>query len=136
MTHDEAYWKSQLARRYQALFPGDVWLRHEDVRTAGVPDISITGGGRTLWVEGKMAMADGISFKARGVQMRTCDRLAKAGLCALVLWGASESWWVVDPRTAEQIGTNRFTIAPAVRSIGQWTADLAVVLHSMLHDTF
>lgn len=51
----ESYVKSELVRYLRCAFPAAVVIRHEDVATAGVPDISLTYAGNTWWVEVKVA---------------------------------------------------------------------------------
>jgi hypothetical protein len=53
-----------------------VVLRHEDMYTAGHPDISVTGRGRTLWIEVKWLRLD---WKNK-LQRETCRRLEQSGL--------------------------------------------------------
>ena len=57
-------------------------LRHRDI-TAGIPDLSITGYGKTTWWEIKHSRP---SFKSRGIQRLTCRRLAAGGACLYVLY--------------------------------------------------
>jgi hypothetical protein len=53
--------------------PDYVAIRHEDVRTSGIPDLSISGNGATSWWEFKHATP---SFEYKGVQHDTMLRLA------------------------------------------------------------
>ena len=50
---NEAHLKKRLCDETRKLIPGVVIFRHEDKFTAGVPDISFTALGRTVWVEVK-----------------------------------------------------------------------------------
>lgn len=63
--------------------PGFVPLRHEDVRTSGIPDLSYTGLGKTSWWEFKHATPD---WSTSGIQELTCMRLAVSGICRYVFW--------------------------------------------------
>ena len=60
-----------------------VALRHEDVRTAGIPDLSTTSGGRTVWWECKHGTP---LFGTTGIQELTMLRLAAAGLARYIIW--------------------------------------------------
>jgi hypothetical protein len=80
---NEATLKNQLVKKLRELMPGFVILRHEDRHTAGIPDISVTGCGRTSWWEVKHANPD---WKSRGIQELTCMRLAAAGICFYITY--------------------------------------------------
>ncbi len=62
---------------------GCVVLRHEDVFTSGVPDMSFTWQGRTTWIEAKYANP---RPQGRGRQKITCCELEVAGRCRYVIW--------------------------------------------------
>lgn len=81
----ESQLKSELGEAIKKLESRAVWLRHEDKISAGIPDISITTAGRTLWVEAKRSDMDG-RWKTRGIQHLTCKRLADVGLCYYVIY--------------------------------------------------
>jgi len=51
---NEATCKAALCKLLRATLPGAVVYRHEDQFTAGIPDISVTWRGRTVWVEVKL----------------------------------------------------------------------------------
>ena len=70
--------KDGFVRVFRTLVPAAVVLRHEDKNTAGIPDISITYRGRTVWIEVKYADP---FFDGRGLQKLTCLRLAVQGIC-------------------------------------------------------
>jgi hypothetical protein len=80
---DESGLKSALLRAIKAGLPGFVALRHEDVRTCGIPDLSLTGLGRTTWWECKHAAPD---CGSTGIQELTMLRLAAAGSARYVVW--------------------------------------------------
>tara|TARA_R110000824_G_scaffold2652_4_gene12292 strand:+ start:189 stop:599 length:411 start_codon:yes stop_codon:yes gene_type:complete len=63
--------------------PGAVALRHEDLYTAGIPDLSITLNGRTSWWEIKYADPHTRSSK---VQKYLCGRLDEEGICRYVIY--------------------------------------------------
>lgn len=63
--------------------PGFVILRHEDKISSGMPDISVTGGGRTTWIETKYAKP---RLVGSGIQELTMLRLAAAGVAYYLVW--------------------------------------------------
>ena len=66
-------------------------LRHRDI-TAGIPDFSITGYGRTTWWELKHARP---AFKSRGIQRLTCRRLAAGGVCLYIIYHQYDGGWTM-----------------------------------------
>lgn len=68
--------KSELTLLLRQELIGFVIFRHEDKSTYGVPDTSVTGKGKTSWLEIKLANPD---FKSHGQQELTMRRLANAG---------------------------------------------------------
>lgn len=74
---DEAQLKSELVLLARKMIPRYVIIRHEDVFTHGIPDISITGNKRISWLEVKLATP---KFKSKGIQELTMLRLASAGI--------------------------------------------------------
>jgi hypothetical protein len=81
---NESSLKSELMQQFKLRLPNYVALRHEDVRTAGIPDISLTGYRRTTWLEAKHDDDDG--FKSTGIQELTMLRLASAGCARYIIW--------------------------------------------------
>lgn len=67
----------------KSIAPSFVTLRHEDVRTSGIPDVSITGLGKTTWWEAKYLNP---VFRSTGIQELTMLRLAAAGYARYVIW--------------------------------------------------
>ena len=63
--------------------PQAVALRHEDLYTAGIPDLSVTLAGRTSWWEIKYADP---FFKTSKIQKHICTRLAECGVCWYVIF--------------------------------------------------
>ena len=57
-------------------------IRHRDL-TAGIPDLSTTGYGKTCWWELKHARP---MFSSRGIQRLRCRRLAVGGMCLYVVY--------------------------------------------------
>jgi hypothetical protein len=70
----EAYLKGRLVRAFREDLPGCVVFRHEDMRTAGIPDISVTWHGRTRWIEVKLDRP-GSRSKVTAIQRLTLERL-------------------------------------------------------------
>lgn len=58
-------------------------LRHEDVRTCGIPDLSLTGKGKTTWWECKYADP---YFESKSIQLLTMRRLAYCGFARYIVW--------------------------------------------------
>lgn len=81
MKHESDY-KAALMRELRSS-PGCVALRHEDRFTSGIPDISVTRGGRTSWWECKHANP---GIKSEGIQELTMLRLAAAGYARYIVW--------------------------------------------------
>lgn len=90
-------------------YPGFVALRHEDVRTSGIPDLSYTGLGRTSWWEFKHATPN---WTTSGIQELTCKRLAASGICHYVFWYECEDireTRIIEPKTMHIVAnTNGF----------------------------
>jgi|SRR6185436_505840 len=96
---DESTPRSALMRMIKLALPHFVALRHEDVRTRGIPDLSLTGLGRTTWWECKHATPD---FKSQGIQELTMLRLAAAGYARYIIWreeadGSDKQTLIVHP---------------------------------------
>lgn len=89
--------------------PGYVLLRHEDVRTGGIPDLSVTGVGRTSWWEFKHGTP---SFETNGLQEVTCLRLAAAGICFYIIFEENLSvkrTLIVHPRYIKELKPHAWT---------------------------
>jgi len=67
---------SVTARLVQAVrsLPGFVVFKHNDAKTAGIPDVSVTARGLTTWIEVKV----GETIEGRQVQEITMMRLDRA----------------------------------------------------------
>lgn len=89
----EAKLKRAFVTQARRRFPAAVIFRHEDIRTAGVPDLSFTWRGLTTWIEFKV----GPRPKFAGVQAYTCARLAREGRCWIVVWD-DRGTYVYRPR--------------------------------------
>lgn len=80
---NESVLKLKLMEQIRKDLPGFVALRHEDVRTSGIPDMSLTGFAKTTWWEFKHAVP---TFDSTGIQELTMLRLAAAGYARYVIW--------------------------------------------------
>lgn len=112
MGKDESGLKSALMREIKLSMPGAVALRHEDVRTAGIPDLSLTWRGKTSWWECKHATPD---FAGTGIQKLTMLRLAGAGYARYIVWHEHKD------ETCKQ------TMIVCPRNIGTLTTEFACV---------
>lgn len=91
---------SDLVRHVKLVVPGAVVFKHTDAMTAGVPDISITYNGITLWLEGKVSRGGG-KPEGTGVQLLTMQRLFNHGRAAYVVWWQRDSerrTYILTPR--------------------------------------
>jgi|TARA_R110000824_G_scaffold53800_1_gene148596 hypothetical protein len=80
---NEARLKSALMKEMRKQLSGAVLLRHEDQYTSGIPDISTTFNGYTVWWEVKHAKP---SVHGRGIQHFTCNELARNGKCFYIVY--------------------------------------------------
>lgn len=83
-------------RALELLLPGPIILKHADGMTSGTPDVSMDFNRITTWWEFK----HGPKIKwAHGLQQLTCQRLARATHCEVVLYEEKEIDDVVQKRT-------------------------------------
>lgn len=68
---EEAKYRADFVKSIRLSIPSALVFRHEDIRTAGIPDISISRGGRTVWVETKAN-----KFESKGLQFENLRRLS------------------------------------------------------------
>lgn len=95
---NEADCKGSFVKALREALPHFVVFRHEDHFTHGLPDISVTGNGRTSWIEAKYANP---SFKSKGIQNLNMRRLAKAGIAFYVVF-----WYNV------KVGKRTYVVSP------------------------
>lgn len=78
---------------------GAVVFKHADTMTAGIPDISVTWGGMTTWLEVKYQTGEAIGFRAAQDQMMI--RLRLIGSAYYVLYedrrGTARATKILDP---------------------------------------
>jgi hypothetical protein len=90
----EAILKAALVAHLRKNLPGFVIIRHEDRLTSGVPDISVSGNGRTTWWEVKLAPG----FKSKGIQKLTLLKLSLSGYARYIIYDKSGSVYIVQPK--------------------------------------
>ncbi|MCG3774243.1 MAG: hypothetical protein JW395_1061 [Nitrospira sp.] len=94
----EAELKAELCAEGRLRLPGWEIIRHEDLFTHGIPDMTFTGAGKTTWIEAKHATP---GFKVKGIQKHRMKRLALAGNAFfLVYWekGTVKRTYIVAPK--------------------------------------
>jgi len=75
-----------LVRTIRQEMSSAVVFKHADRVTSGVPDISVTWGGRTVWLEVKYVKAGKKISDEQGIQRRTLDQLSRNGRCFYVIY--------------------------------------------------
>lgn len=80
---DETGLKSKQVKAIKLYLPTYLAIRHEDVRTCGTPDMSLSGNGKTSWWEFKHATPN---FSTTGIQELTCSQLAIKSFCRYVFY--------------------------------------------------
>jgi hypothetical protein len=82
----EASLKRGLVAAIKDAMPGAVVFRHEDKFTGGIPDLSVTWNGRTVWIEVKRA-----GEPVTALQRVTLARIRAQRVPAFLLryWGTS-----------------------------------------------
>jgi hypothetical protein len=98
LSKKEAVLKSDFVTKCKQHMRGAVVFRHEDVRTAGIPDMSITWNNMTSWWEAKHATP---RFASTGIQELTLSRLAANGFARYLIWYETaktpKQTWIVHP---------------------------------------
>ena len=115
---------SALLKKFRTRYPQAVVIKHHDAGRVGIPDVSITEGGYTLWVEVKLFRpprswiggyipCERIAQESP-VQYDTCRKLAREGYLVYLflvprtpggtfwspggrLWSAGAYYWSDDP---------------------------------------
>ncbi len=98
----ESTLKSALVKLARAAMPQAVILRHEDQYTAGIPDISCTHKGLTIWWEVKYARP---AVRDRGIQHLTCRRLGTFGRCYYLVYQekrGKKKTFIVHPNNLDE----------------------------------
>jgi len=97
----EATLKAGLVKALRQEMPWWVVIRHEDRFRSGVPDLSLTGNGRTSWWEVKFANP---YFESKGIQHLTLLQLAKEGVARYLIYSIYEgkkSTHIVRPQSID-----------------------------------
>lgn len=81
--------KAKLVKFLRERLENSAIFRHEDKFTAGIPDISVTHNGFTLWMEVKHVTPKK-PFKSSGLQKHTARQLEKYGKCVFVIFEESK----------------------------------------------
>lgn len=111
--------KSALAaftEKFRKRYPAAVVIKHFDAGRVGVPDLSITGGGRTVWVEAKLfrppskwQVGDPIPCleiaQESPVQWDTCNRMAFAQNLVYLFLVKGKPATVWHPDTRQSVAT-------------------------------
>jgi hypothetical protein len=82
---NEATLTRGLRKALALAMPGAETIKHADGWTSGIPDLSHTWAKHTSWAEVKLDKP-GSPMRSRGIQERTCGRLARNGRCVYVLY--------------------------------------------------
>lgn len=115
--------KSKLMEQIKLHMRGFVALRHEDIRTSGIPDISLTGYNRGGWIEVKHGCPD---FDSEGIQELTMLRLAAAGFYAYYLIyledkdGESKRTLIVHPKNLKSLDAEAWCVGHDHRWVVEW----------------
>lgn len=109
---EESPLKSKLMRELKLYAPGLTALRHEDVRTSGIPDLSTTGYGRTCWWEFKHATPKYGTFELQELTMR---RLAVGGFARYIIYienknGEAKRTLIVHPNLLKDLIPENWTV--------------------------
>lgn len=105
----ESSLKSAFMAQLHKDLPAYIAIRHEDVRTAGIPDLSITARNITSWWEFKHGTP---KFKSSGIQELTMLRLAQAGFARYIIWledrdGSNKQTLIVQPSQLSTLQAER-----------------------------
>ena len=101
VTVTEVTVRRDLKKALQARLPNAMILRHEDLYTSGIPDLSVRYAGQTSWWEGKYADPH---CKTTRIQQHTCTQLNLQGFyCGYIVFRREHKgkWprqiWVASP---------------------------------------
>jgi hypothetical protein len=132
MKKRESELRSRFMKVMRSDWPGAIAIRHEDVRTVGIPDLSVTYAGMTSWWEFKHGTPD---FSSPGLQAHTCQRLASNGYCRYVIFHEAEDLkpgiFIVHPRYIDnwKNGTVSEFDAMTVRFDFDWLMQFMKIVH-------
>lgn len=129
---NESKLKSSFMFQVKTLLPNFLALRHEDVRTSGIPDMSITGAGQTTWWEAKYADP---RFESTGIQELTMLRLAAAGYARYIVWEERrgiQRTLIVHPRAVHE--RSGWALVPETWCVGfnhRWLVEQVMKAHRL-----
>lgn len=121
--------KGKLVEQIKLIVPGFVILAHQDLVTGGIPDLSLSGYGRTTWWEVKHSVDR--KFDTKGIQELTCLRLAAASYCRYIIYvekNGLKQTLIIHPR-------NLKTLDPEDSCIGfdhKWVVNFMRGVHNAL----
>jgi len=102
---NETQVKGKLVKFLKDNLKDAIIFRHEDQYTAGIPDISLTDNGFTLWIEVKHVTPKK-PFKSSGLQKHTAKQLEKQGKCIFIIFEESKEGhqftFIVQPKFIDQ----------------------------------
>lgn len=81
---NESKLRSALTKSLTKELPRAKVLRHEDKYTAGIPDLSVTWRGYTIWLEVKYAKNS--LKRGKAIQQYTTNWLMQQGLCWYIIY--------------------------------------------------
>jgi hypothetical protein len=106
-----------------------VVFKHQDARTTGIPDLSVTLGGKTSWWEGKVVRHDRVT--GVGLQHQVMRELAVAGTAWYVVWDGI-GVGLVEPRYITPTGKftcYRFINNDDVSKLNEYVIDFILLCH-------
>ena len=126
MAKREGELKATFVRELRRQLPGLVVLAHQDIRTVGIPDLSVTGNGRTSWLEFKHGNPH---FASQGYQELTCMRLAAGGFCRYVIFhenadGTAKRTMIVHPKMLKEMIPESFTTGFNHKWLCEWVREV------------
>jgi predicted HAD superfamily Cof-like phosphohydrolase len=124
---NEAYLKGRLKKAVQKRIPSAVIFRHEDQFTGGIPDMSVTAHGSSVWVEVKWKRG-----KLTPLQRHTLERIGNGAMAVSYLEGK---------RAGRQTGIEFFSHGRSQNYIKpgwdhEWVADCILSTLVSNRDTF
>jgi len=129
----EAHIVAKIEEQVKKQLPGAVWLKLNDYSTTGIPDVTITYGGRTTFVEVKLLRPN--ETRAQFIkhfdklQLATCRLLERQGRCLyFIVFGDSAS--IVRPSTLaryleNESNTDMYSIEPLGGYVDEFKASLS-----------
>jgi hypothetical protein len=120
--------KSTLVKKLREAAPHFVVIRHEDTSRSGVPDISVSGNGKTTWWEVKYGKP---SWKSMGIQELTLKRLAKVSYARYIVFTEDriKITEIIPPN--ELVGTGYYIGFPSREGFAfDWVVEEIIKVHT------